>query len=277
MTGYKPILRYHGGKSVLGPWLLDHFPAHRIYVEPFAGSASVLLRKRRVYSECINDLNAGVVNLFTVLRDPVLSGELERVTRLTPFSRDEFKAAHVAATDPVERARRFVIRSYMGFGSNSTSMASGFRSCSNLSGSTPAHDWSRWPDRIAYATDRLRGVVIENRDACDVMLAHDGPETLHYCDPPYVLDTRTASNGYEHDFTNADHERLAECLHGLDGMVVLSGYPSALYDRLFGGWKRIERDALADGAKPRREVLWLNTTASSALEREAMPLLEKLL
>ena len=149
MSGYRPIVRYHGGKSILGPWILDHFPIHRCYVEPLAGSASVLLRKRRAYAECINDLNADVVNLFTVLRDPVLAGRLEKSTRLTPFARDEFKAAHEHATDPLERARRFVIRSYMGFGSNSTSMASGFRSCSTRSGSTPSHDWSRWPDRIA--------------------------------------------------------------------------------------------------------------------------------
>lgn len=113
--------------------------------------------------------------------------------------------------------------------------------------------------------DRLRGVVIENKCGLALMVQHDNPKALHYCDPPYVHGTRTAwggggaRSGYEHEMTDEDHRKLAQCLHGLEGKVLVSGYASDLYDgELFKGWRRVERAALADGARKRTEVLWMN-------------------
>lgn len=55
-------------------------------------------------------------------------------------------------------------------------------------------------------------------------------------------------------------------LCGLTGMVVLSGYASALYDDALPGWRRTETRALADGARERTEVLWLNPACAAALD-----------
>ena len=63
-------LRYHGGKYRLAPWIIDFFPAHECYVEPFGGAAGVLLQKPRSYAEVYNDLDGQVVNFFRVIRDP---------------------------------------------------------------------------------------------------------------------------------------------------------------------------------------------------------------
>lgn len=114
----RPALRYHGGKWRLAPWIIDHLPAHRIYVEPLGGAASVLLRKPRSYAEIYNDLDDEVVTFFEVLRDPGQSAELQQRLRLTPFARAEFEAAYEPAGDPVERSRRLLIQSFMGFGSS---------------------------------------------------------------------------------------------------------------------------------------------------------------
>jgi DNA adenine methylase len=266
----RPVLRWHGGKWMLAPWIIGLMPPHRCYVEPFGGAASVLLRKPRAYAEIYNDLDGDVVNLFRVLRSD-RAGELVEALRLTPFARDEFGEAYQAADCPVERSRRLVIRSFMGFGSNGHNRATGFRANSSRSGTTPAHDWSNYPDALELTIERLRGVVIENRDAKDVMAAQDGPETLHFVDPPYVFSTRAdLSKDYAHELSDSDHAELLAFLRTLKGAVMLSGYPSPLYDDALGDWRRIERKALADGARARTEVLWMNAAAHAGAAQADM-------
>lgn len=273
----RPVLRWHGGKWLLASWIIGHFPAHRVYVEPFGGAASVLLRKPRSYAEIYNDLDGEAVNLFRVLRDSERAARLIEVLRLTPFAREEFASSYSLTDEPIERARRLVVLSFMGFGSNAHARhPTGFRSNSNRSGTTPAHDWRNYPDSLCAIVQRLSGVVIENRDAGAVMLKHDGPETLHYADPPYLHETRSQGHnpetrGYAHEMTDDDHRRMLELLRSLRGMVVLSGYPSALYDDALPGWRRVSRAAHADGARDRTEVLWLNPQACARLDGR-MPL-----
>jgi DNA adenine methylase len=267
----RPLVRYHGGKWKLAPFIIEHFPEHRCYVEPYGGGGSVLLRKERAYAEVYNDMDGEIVNLFRVAREH--GEELARLCDLTPFARDEFTQSYVPDADPMEQARRTLIRSFMGFGSASvSSQVSGFRANSNRSGTTPAHDWANYPEALRLTIQRLRGVVIENRDAIECMSQHDSEETLLYVDPPYVHETRYLKNkthAYLFEMTDADHERLAEYLHKVRGMVVLSGYGCELYDRLFSGWARVERKAFADGAKERTEILWINKACSDALVRDA--------
>lgn len=269
MTVERPILRYHGGKFLLAPWILEHFPPHRVYVEPFGGAGSVLLQKPRSYGEVYNDLDGEIVNLFRVVRER--GQELIDQLRLTPFARDEYKESFETHDEPLEQARRTVVRSFMGFGSHSLcrDIQSGFRANSNRSGTTPAHDWSNYPSALTAIIERLGGVVIENRDACAVMRHHDSEETLHYCDPPYVHSSRSEKvhghHGYSHEMTDGDHWALAELLHSLNGMVVLSGYHSDLYNDAFKDWQSVQRRALADGARERTEVLWFNDAAWTAL------------
>lgn len=231
----RPALRYHGGKWRLAPWIIRHLPPHRVYVEPFGGAASVLLRKPRAYSEVYNDQWGRVVDVFSVLRNPEQAAELRRRLTLTPFARDEFEAAnedaHSAEDDIIERVRLTVIRSFMGHGSESTraDSSTGFRSNSNRSHTTPAHDWANWPRIVPAFVERLRGVVIENQDAATVMRRHDGPETLHYCDPPYPHSTRTLRHAYAYEMSDDDHRDLAAVVHDLTGMVVVSGYDCEMY------------------------------------------------
>ncbi|MGC1177024.1 MAG: DNA adenine methylase, partial [Candidatus Saccharimonadales bacterium] len=199
----RPVLRYHGGKWRLAPWIMTFFPSHRMYVEPFGGGGSVLMRKPRSYAEVYNDLDGEVVNVFRVLRDPLCSAMLEEQLRLTPFARDEFEDAYESTSNPVEQARRTIIKAFMGFGSASihnttgfrtlatTRPPTGFRSNSNRSGTTPAHDWANYPEQIANFCDRLAGIVIENRDARALISQHDNPEALFYVDPPYPFGTRS--------------------------------------------------------------------------------------
>lgn len=272
----RPLLRYHGGEWRIAPWIIAHLPPHNVYVEPFGGAASVLLRKPRSYSEVLNDLDAEVVNLFRVVRTQ--PARLTREIIWTPFARDEFRLAYQRSDDPLERARRLLIRAWLGFGSTGATSpnATGFRSNVTRSHTTPAHDWRGFPPTIRAVAKRLRGVVLDNRPASRVLAQYDAPDVVFYCDPPYVTDTRSGDSRtscYRHEMTDADHEALGAQLLEVRAMVVLSGYPSPLYERLFASWHRVERAALADGAARRVEVLWLNPAAWARLSREREPLM----
>lgn len=268
----RPALRYLGGKWRLAPWIVSHFPPHRVYVEPFGGAASVLLRKPRSNGECYNDLSAELVNLFQVLRDPAASARLCELVALTPFARDEYDLAFQLTDDPVEAARRLVVRSYMGHGSSAATSqrSTGFRaSMVNRSGALPAGDWMTLPPALAAITERLAGVVIENRPALQVIDRYDAEDALIYADPPYLPDTRSAKtrggkafHSYAHEMTEDEHGELLTRLAAAKGKVVLSGYPAPLYERLLPGWERRTINAHADGALDRVEVLWLNPAAA---------------
>lgn len=277
----RPILRYHGGKWKLAPWVASHFPPHRTYVEPFGGGASVLLRKGRSYAEVYNDMDGEIVNLFRVARDR--GDELARSVELTPYSRDEFYLSFIPDKDPLEQARRTVLRSFAGFGGNltrqnrdGTRQRTGFRGDATRSGTTPASDWRNWPTALADIVDRLQGVVIEHADAPVVMAKYDQPDTLHYVDPPYVHSTRGfdaggTHRGYTFEMTDDEHRQLAAGLRRLSGMVVLSGYACDLYDvELFPDWQRLGREHHADGARDRTEVLWLNPACAGAQRQQSL-------
>lgn len=123
-----PLIRYHGGKFRLAPWVISHFPDHRCYVEPFGGAASVLLRKSRSEAEVYNDLDDEIVNLFRVPRDKDQAEKLIDACLLTPYSRTEFNCAYEISDCSIERARKTIVRATMGFGSaGATKGKTGFR------------------------------------------------------------------------------------------------------------------------------------------------------
>lgn len=291
----RPVLRWYGGKWRIAPWIISMFPPHSTYVEPFGGAASVLLRKPRAYAEVYNDLDDWVVNLFRVLRNEHDAARLIAQLELTPFAREEFEASAELANSPigdaVEMARLLIVRSFMGFGANAhNGRSTGFRSnthhgrsgdfygggnrsskrnCKGL-----AHDWANYPAALAFVVERMRGVTIESRDACEVMAQHDSDGTLHYVDPPYLPETRSPANkhdlkyrAYRHELTKQDHIRLLECLRNLIGFVVLSGYASHVYDDALSDWHRSERKTFADGARPRTEVIWINPACAAAIQQ----------
>jgi len=274
----RPVLRYHGGKWLLAPWIISHFPPHKIYVEPFGGAASVLLQKPRASVEIYNDLDGQVVNLFRVLRDPLKASALTELSILTPYSREEFLSAFEPTADDVEAARRSLIQSFMGRGirHTTTGHAKGFRT--NRIASAGSHgvtdDWQTIPERIAEVAARFSGVEIENREAAYIIKARDSRDTLFYIDPPYPHSVRymEGQQAYRAEMSDDEHRALALELKHCAGMVIVSGYGCDLYDgELFSDWHQVERTARADGSAERTEVLWINEAAWEA-KRRAFPL-----
>lgn len=277
----RPLLRYFGGKWQLRHWIAGHFPVHRFYAEPFAGAASVLLGKQPAPGgEIINDLNREVINLFRVMQDAALSAELMRRLEWTPFSRAEFSLSMQPCEDAVERARRLVIRSFMGIevaGVRGT--ASGMRmgnvaldrlGCDNKrTFRNTAVDWCNWKAALPTIRDRLARVMIYERDALEFIRLMASSDCLLYVDPPYQLATRTRAHGgsrYAVEFAPEEHTKLIEELLTTPAMVVLSGYAHASYEPLeIAGWRRVEKDYRANMSPVRRtECLWISPNAFGA-------------
>ncbi|NMC20896.1 MAG: DNA adenine methylase [Thermogutta sp.] len=257
---------WYGGKFSHLDWLLPLLPACRHYCEPFGGSAAVLLNRDPSPVETYNDIDGEVANFFRVLRDD--PDRLIRAIGLTPFSREEFaKACELdPRLAPLERARRFYVRArQVRTGLAQSATLGRWANCKNTSRAGMAGVVSRWLGAVEDLPEialRFLPVQIENRPARDVILLYDSPQTLFYCDPPYVHATRGDSKAYAYEMDDAGHRELAELLNSVQGKVAISGYDCDLMNRLYGPpvWrKHVGPTKTIHSTKDERtEVLWTN-------------------
>jgi DNA adenine methylase len=243
--------------------IIAHFPAHQTYVEPFGGAASVLLNKPPAPVEIYNDLDQRITRLFRVLRDH--GEEFRRLVTLTPYSEAEFDAARQPAENEIEQARRDFIRWRLSLGGRGDSFSFTLHRVRRGMADVVSGYLSTIDEQLPLIIERLRRVEIVSRPAIDVIRTWDSPETLFYCDPPYVHETRHEGSRdvYGVEMTEAGHRELAAVLQACKGKVVLSGYPSPLYEELYHSWRTVTFDIANHAAGGRtkarkQEVLWLN-------------------
>jgi DNA adenine methylase len=259
----KPPFTYFGGKTVHAARIASLLPPHGHYVEPYCGSLSVLLAKPPSPMETVNDLDRALVTFWRVLREQ--PAELARVCALTPHSLAEFADAEDvdAPGSDLETARRTWVR--LTQGRAGTLCNTGWRHFVDPVGSKfgmPSY-LAAYAERIATAAARIQRVSLECRPALEVIAWYGrSPDVLLYIDPPYLRSTRS-SGAYRHEMTETDHRDLAAALHEARAAVVLSGYPSALYDaELYPSWARTEFGSgtgqNAETWGNRTEVLWSN-------------------
>ena len=256
---------WYGGKfSHLG-WLLPLLPQCHHYCEPFSGSGAVLLNREPSPVETYNDLDGNVVHFFRTLRDS--SDDLIRACLLTPFSREEYYGAiheDGAKLDDVERARRFFIRARQTrTGLAQSSYLSRWANCKENSNGGMSGVVSRWlggVEGLSDVTERLLRVQIENRPAVDAIKLYDSPDTLFYCDPPYVHSTRSDCDIYAFEMDDGQHRELAAALNSIKGKAAVSGYRCDLMDELFQGWCRFDAPPrqIASTKAMRQECVWMN-------------------
>lgn len=250
----KAVLKYPGAKNRIADWICSYIPKHDVYVEPFAGSLAVLFNKPRCHIETVNDLHGEVTNFFRVLRDK--PDELKKLIDLTPYAREEYDSAYQESKDKVERARSFCVRCWMGFGCANL-YHNGFKSGQQSHSPNPAKTWAELPDIMMQAAERLKGVQIENLPALEVLKRYDTPDVFVYADPPYLHGTRK-NYLYKHEMSDRDHEELLDALTSHPGQVMISGYDNELYNRYLKGWRKVQKNTLAENGLKRTETLWMN-------------------
>jgi DNA adenine methylase len=259
----RPPVKWHGGKHYLARRIIQLFPDHHTYVEPFGGAASVLLNKTPCPVEVYNDLDMRITRLFRVLRDH--GEELASRLALTPYSEVEFRDSAEPHADEIEQARRDFVRWRLSLGGRGDSFSYTLHRVRRGMADVVSGYLSTIDEQLPLIIERLRRVEIVSRPAIEVIGKWDSSDTLIYCDPPYVKDTRHIGSGdiYGYELTDEEHRDVAVVLNQCKSRVILSGYPSALYDELYSEWPRDEFDIAnhAAGAKRKRrqvECVWRN-------------------
>ena len=253
-------INWFGGKSRLACRIVEHFPKHDTYCEPFGGSAAVLLAKVPSKVEVYNDINRELVNFFAVLRDPLLFARLREAVEHTPYARAEFEQSKQKSDDPVEAARRFIVRSRQSFLGKGNEWSFSVRNSHGGMAST-VQRWHKGIECLLAVHERFRNVQIECDNWQAVMSRYDSPSTLFFVDPPYIPETRV-SGRYRYELTHNDHREIVARLLAFRGMIVLSGYNHETYKPLErAGWKRIDykmRTNASDFRARRVESVWLS-------------------
>lgn len=259
------VLKWHGGKHYLAPWIISHFPPHLHYVEPYFGGGAVLFARdahrdwmagsplcqtgangeprshHKSSSEVVNDIHGELTNFWRVLQDEAKFACLYRRLEATPFSQVEWEASFDREGDEVERAAKFFVRYRQSRQAIGKDFATLSRARTRRNMNEQASAWLSSIEGLPEAHRRLRGVVILCDDAVKVIRTQDGPYTLYYCDPPYVQESRATPDCYEYEMGEDQHRRLLETLLAVEGRVILSGYHNPLYDEMLSGWRIVER------------------------------------
>lgn len=243
---------------------MAHFPAgyeKMVYLEPFCGSGAVFFNKNPGAVETINDLDSNIVNLFRVLRER--PDDLKHALSLTPYSREEYDLSFEPCEDPVEKARRYMVRTTQAIGAKMFgNQKCGWRNHTQMKIGGTACKWGGITDSIDEAARRLRGdtthlVQIEHMDALRLIERYDSPDVLMYLDPPYVLTTR-GGKLYSHEMDDAGQRKLLELITCSKASIIISGYESDLYNDALQGWQKDSTTSQTTAGKMAVETIWMN-------------------
>ncbi|GAB5405479.1 MAG: DNA adenine methylase [Aureliella sp.] len=263
-------IKWHGGKTYLAAAIVEMMPVHVHYVEPFFGGGAVFFRKPdeliEGHSEVINDVYAELVNFWRVLQTAEHFEAFQREVFATPFAKPVWEASLSGKhQDPVRQAVAFFVRyrqSRQGIGRDFATMS---RNRTRRGMNEQVASWLSAIEGLPAAHERLSRVAIFCDDACQLIRREDGSNTFHYCDPPYLPQTRVTNDTYAFEMGTEQHEELLETLGSIEGTMLLSGYRNELYDAAAKryGWKRrdikIDNKASSQKTKPIKvESIWSN-------------------
>lgn len=263
----RPAFKIHGGKWYLAEWIISLFPPNyesMDYVEPYSGAASVWLNKNPSTGiEVLNDINLGVTQIFKALRDEPKEfiSTLKKIKYSERVFKRELDRVEEPYVDYLDHAvSEFIVRR-MSRGGLKKNFAWSERQRGGQPGDVNA--WKTIIGALPLIAERIAPCHIHNLHAPKVIKAYDHPNVLMYIDPPYDPDSRVAKNAYEHEMTTEQHVELSEDLHKCKSKIIISGYPSKLYSRLYSEWRCEKKKIINHSSQKKKkeykiEACWMN-------------------
>lgn len=271
MKHIRPLVKYHGGKGRLHQWVISHFPSHTIYVEPFGGAASVLLNKSPVSIEVYNELESDMFNLMHIIKSNL--DEFTKIVSKLKYCKSTFLLQKELLLNghfnsDLDRAVCFYAVKRMSRGGLCQQFSWSDRVYST--GPAEEHCWNSAIINLRPVHERLTKVIFRHENALSILSEYlDNPDCLLYLDPPYLASTRVYLKAYDHEFNRQDHEQMAQLIQKAKAKIILSGYPSELYNEWFKDWHVYKKDVANHASQHngkskirKKEVLWINYNLS---------------
>jgi DNA adenine methylase len=266
MKTVRPAFKCHGGKYYLSQWIVSNFPEKYVdmtYVEPFCGGANILFNKERSKKEIINDLDINIINIYRALRDE--SKEFIRRLNICKYCEDTFERASKKSLLPFDDYLDHAINEFIIRRMSRGGLKKNFAWSKRMRGGQPGdvNAWETAIENLPFLSKRLQEVYILNKKAIDIIQNFNEENTMIYCDPPYLHETRVSKSVYSSEMNTDDHIELAHILNSFSGKVMISGYDSPLYKRLYKEWnvekKKIVNHSSQQKSKNKKtEVIWKN-------------------
>lgn len=221
----KPPISYYGGKQKIARKIIKLIPKHTVYVEPFAGGAAILFMKpdyrtnnQADYREVINDKDELLINFYRVLQDN--PEPLINKLQLTLYSRAEHNKAKTILKNSndysaLEKAWAYYVQIFQSF----STILFGVWRISTIEQNI-ANTWNNKVEGLGNYIKRMKGIHVESIDAIECIKKWDSPQTLFYCDPPYM----NANQGYILKYSLEQQQELIDTLNNIQGSFLLSGY-----------------------------------------------------
>ena len=257
-----------GAKNRVHSKLMARYPNHRRFVDVFGGSGTCIFNKPRSRIEIYNDRNSALYNFYFTLRDDKLRSKLVWLAEHTPASQEQYaaciKTVQASDADAVERAWAFFFSAQFSYAGRDPTMATVGNYFVNLDNGLPRR-WLNVRQHLERLSLRFRSVIVEGKPWQEIVAKYDGGDTFFYMDPPYLPETRATGGDYACEMSRADHLELLTCIKSLKGKVMISGYPSTLYEQQLAEWRKREFEVtctVSPSRSKRTETIWMNYNAA---------------